>query len=135
MGHIGTIEDLITALTENLSDRDLTKADIKSSIANAIINKRISQGLNQKDLAEKIGKSQATISKWENGDMNFTIDSLVEIAFDLEMQLTIKLKDNPIVMNKGIITTEYSKAKSKVISFPPKHSWVTSNYTDELEEM
>ncbi len=37
------------------------------------------QGLKQKDLANKLGKSEAEISKWMRGTHNFTIDTLVSI--------------------------------------------------------
>ena len=37
------------------------------------------KGLKQKDLAIKLGKSEAEISKWMRGTHNFTIDTLVSI--------------------------------------------------------
>lgn len=42
------------------------------------------KGLKQKDLAERLGKSEAEISKWMRGTHNFTIDTLssIELALD-----------------------------------------------------
>ena len=42
------------------------------------------KGMKQKDLAQKLGKSEAEISKWMRGTHNFTIDTLtsIEIAID-----------------------------------------------------
>ena len=37
------------------------------------------KGLKQKDLAQRLGKSEAEISKWMRGTHNFTIDTLVSI--------------------------------------------------------
>ncbi len=37
------------------------------------------KGLKQKDLACKLGKSEAEVSKWMRGTHNFTIDTLVSI--------------------------------------------------------
>lgn len=37
------------------------------------------KGLKQKDLAERLGKSEAEISKWMRGTHNFTIDTLTSI--------------------------------------------------------
>ena len=37
------------------------------------------KGLKQKDLATRLGKSEAEISKWKRGTHNFTIDTLVSI--------------------------------------------------------
>lgn len=132
-----TIEDLLTTLTENLSDKDLMKAELKSNLAVAITDKRIADGLNQKELAEKINKSQATISKWENGDTNFTIDLLVEIAFDLDMDLTISLKPHQAVSKSTRYTKQYRRSGAKTVIFPQnKGNWLTAEeYEDDLEEL
>ena len=42
------------------------------------------KGLKQKDLAERLGKSEAEISKWMRGTHNFTIDTLVSIENALD---------------------------------------------------
>ncbi len=42
------------------------------------------KGLRQKDLAERLGKSEAEISKWMRGTHNFTIDTLVAIEAALD---------------------------------------------------
>jgi len=129
------MEDLIAALSENLSDTDLIKADIKSNIANSIINKRISMHLNQNGLAQKIKKSQATVSKWENGDTNFTIDSLVDIAADLDMEIYIKLRNHIEEKRSSVYSAEYQKGNSKIVAFPLKNNWIKSGFSEDLEEM
>ena len=42
------------------------------------------KGLKQKDLALKLGKSEAEISKWMRGTHNFTIDTIVSIEDALD---------------------------------------------------
>ena len=42
------------------------------------------KGLKQKDLAMRLGKSEAEISKWMRGTHNFTIDTVVSIEAALE---------------------------------------------------
>ena len=49
------------------------------------------KGLNQKDLAIKLGKSEAEISKWMRGTHNFTIDTLVSIEDALDAQSRKKI--------------------------------------------
>ena len=44
----------------------------------------VEKGLKQKDLALKLGKSEAEISKWMRGTHNFTIETLVSIENALE---------------------------------------------------
>ena len=42
------------------------------------------QGLKQKDLAQRLGKSEAEISKWMRGTHNFTIDTISAIEQALQ---------------------------------------------------
>lgn len=55
-----------------------------------------SQGLKQKHLAERLGKSEAEISKWMRGTHNFTISTLSAIEHAL---------DAPII---SVISSKYS---------------------------
>ena len=48
------------------------------------------KGLKQKDLALRLGKSEAEISKWMRGTHNFTIDTLVSIE-DALMKHNVEL--------------------------------------------
>ena len=70
--------------------RKRVNPDIRQSIALSFrIVDRIHEileekGLKQKDLAQKLGKSEAEISKWMRGTHNFTIDTLVSIEDALE---------------------------------------------------
>ena len=44
----------------------------------------VEKGLRQKDLAQRLGKSEAEISKWMRGTHNFTIDTLITIEGALD---------------------------------------------------
>lgn len=134
MGKTRSIEDLLTALTKDLSAQDILSADITSDIANAITKRRISLGMNQSQLAEVLGKTQSTISKWENGDANFTIDTLSDIAVALGMDLVVKLKA-PV---KVQASNGYLCSSSKVIDITRflTASQSNANYeSDVLKEM
>lgn len=95
-----SIYDLLVALTENMEDYEILTADITSSISNEIAKRRMSMNLSQKELAARLGKTQSTISKWENGDMNFTIELLAEIACKLNMKLSVEMKPWEVVQSK-----------------------------------
>ncbi|MBR0488868.1 MAG: helix-turn-helix transcriptional regulator [Prevotella sp.] len=65
--------------------RKRVNPDVRESVAlsfqivDRIHEIMMQQGLKQKDLAQRLGKSEAEISKWMRGTHNFTIDTLVTI--------------------------------------------------------
>ena len=78
-------------LIDALSEDERRVAEFIALIAQSIQEQRRNQGLTQKQLAEKIGVSQAMISQWENGEENFTAATLVKISSALGLPL-----NNPI---------------------------------------
>ena len=53
------------------------------------------KGLKQKDLALRLGKSEAEISKWMRGTHNFTIDTLVSIEDALDAPI-VQICHSPV---------------------------------------
>ena len=60
------------------------QANLSFQIVDRIHEILKSKGLNQKDLANMLCKSEAEISKWMRGTHNFTIDTLVKIEAALD---------------------------------------------------
>ena len=131
MGKTATIEELLTALTETLSAEDILAADKISRLSNAIVRQRLAMGLNQSELARKIGKTQSTVSKWENGDMNFTVELLADIAVKLDMDLNVELKPRQAVKKRD----PYRSINSNVINFDPSLTASYSPQDYEAKEM
>ena len=75
-----SLDDLLSALTEGLSDEELLLASIQSDIAAAISTARTAKGLSQQELSNALGVTQGLVSRWENGDVNFTLQTLDEIS-------------------------------------------------------
>jgi len=67
--------------------------DILVGIAVKIIQYRIKNNLSQKELAAKLGISQAMVSKLESGDYNPTVKMLYEIAQNLGFELEIEFRE------------------------------------------
>jgi len=80
-----------TWLIDALSEDERKTAEFTAQIAQSIQEHRRIQGLTQKQLAEKLGVSQAMVSQWEKGEENFTAATLVKISSALGVRLT-----NPI---------------------------------------
>lgn len=55
--------------------------------------KRLEKKLSQKDLAKKMGVTQGMVSKWESGEYNFTISSLIEICEKLDLEFIPVISD------------------------------------------
>jgi transcriptional regulator with XRE-family HTH domain len=56
--------------------------------------------LSQRQLAEKVGKSEAYVSKIFGGEQNMTIGTMVELAHAVDKRLQIKLVDAEIAADK-----------------------------------
>lgn len=62
-------------------------------ISTAIFDYRIKNRLTQKKLADKLGITQAMVSKLESGDYNYTVEQLWKISKKLGFKLNIELID------------------------------------------
>ena len=67
----------------------MTKDELKRNIGQRIIELRTRKGWSQSDLARACNKDRQAMEKLENGKVNPTIYSLLEISKALE----VKLKD------------------------------------------
>ena len=63
------------------------------------------KGLKQKDLAQRLGKSESEISKWMRGTHNFTIDTLVSIEDALDAPI-VEVYHSPIYEFEPMVAAE-----------------------------
>ncbi|MBE2246491.1 MAG: helix-turn-helix transcriptional regulator [Candidatus Competibacteraceae bacterium] len=68
-----------------------TKFNLAQNIENFLKNK----GISKSEFAAILGKSPSEISKWLSGKHNFTIDTLMEIAHALKVDIAELLKFKP----------------------------------------
>lgn len=78
---------LLNGLSASLDDEELALSVFQGLIAAEISSKRIKLGLSQKEFADSLGVSQGLVSRWENGDTNFTLSTLVKIALNLKIEM------------------------------------------------
>ncbi|MEO8174287.1 MAG: helix-turn-helix transcriptional regulator [Sediminibacterium sp.] len=78
-----TPEEMPELLTAPMDQESMKFLDKSMEIAHHIYELMKQMGLKQKDLAEKMGKSEAELSKWLNGRHNFTIRSLAKLELAL----------------------------------------------------
>ena len=87
-------------------------------IANYLMQLLAEKDLKQKDLADKLGKSEAEVSKWLTGMHNFTLRSLSKLEAALGATIICtprQLTERPIKMTKEIKTGSFN---AKVFARP-----------------
>ena len=88
------MSELRDYINEQFKDPEFKKEwdnlEPEMEVVRAMIKARTAQNLTQKDLAEKTGINQATISKLENGNMNPSLKLLKRLADGLGMNLRIE---------------------------------------------
>jgi ribosome-binding protein aMBF1 (putative translation factor) len=75
-----------TWLSDHLSQVDSITAKYIGQIASIIQRQRKEKGYTQHELANKLGVSQVMVSRWENGEENFTIATLAKISTALGIE-------------------------------------------------
>jgi transcriptional regulator with XRE-family HTH domain len=70
----------------------MTKEELKVKIGNRIIELRSQKGWSQSDLARACNKDRQAIEKLENGKVNPTLYSLLEVAQALSVGLSQLVK-------------------------------------------
>ena len=86
-----TLTDLVEALTQSMSVVETAKTALHIELSQIIREARKQLNLSQKELAEKMGVKQSLVSRWESGECNYTIDTLVEIANALKLSVQCPL--------------------------------------------
>jgi len=105
----GTLAEFISRIDE----KSLARTRVRMEIAIAIDEELRAQGISQKKLAERIGKSESEISAILSGDRNFTIDSLTDICEELHMHL-LDVEPGRSYFAKEV-SLNYTVSKSKIV--------------------
>ncbi|MCF6096363.1 helix-turn-helix domain-containing protein [Thermovorax subterraneus] len=97
---LGNPYDLIDEIADEGEKEYFELDDILVDIATTLINYRAKNNLTQKDLAMKLGCSQAMVSKLESGEYNPSIEQLWKIssALGLEFKIIFREKEQKITI-------------------------------------
>ena len=107
-----TVGEFFEGLREHITVADVLAADAISDVSVAILNKRLEFQMTQKAFAKHLGVSQGMISKWENGDYNFTLRSIAEICEKLDLQMKLKI-DKYLTIGKNEWSYGFNKQNRK----------------------
>jgi transcriptional regulator with XRE-family HTH domain len=94
--------NLLKNLFEEMKEIEKVQVETKFNLANALESLLKNKGISKSAFAAKMGKSPSEISKWLSGKHNFTIDTLLEIAHALKVDITelLKYKPEPLIKTK-----------------------------------
>ena len=83
-------------IREQMSPEMKKRMDLTVAIANRIYQILETKGMSQKDLAQKLGKTETEVSRWLSGMHNLTIGTIAKISIALgEELLVIPFKKSP----------------------------------------
>ena len=75
----------------SLTNAQINTEIIKAKVATKIIASRNELGMNQSVFAHYMGVSQTMVSKWENGDCNFSLSTICEICDKLSLNIDFQI--------------------------------------------
>ena len=78
----------IDKLLQEATPLEMEQAKLKMQIAAKIEDLIKSKSWSKSEFAEKVGKHPSEVTKWLSGTQNFTIDTLIEIAFVFKIKLS-----------------------------------------------
>ena len=85
-------------------DREMLRAQFASLFWAAIVEKRKHGKYPLSDLAKALGKNKGEVSRWfSSGAPNWTLGTIAEIAYALDLQITVEAKDR----STGLVMTAY----------------------------
>jgi len=80
-----SLQETFDTLLQNIPKETQLANQLKGVVSSKIVQSRINTGMTQEQLAEKLGLTQPSLSKWENGDQNFTIEQICKICVLLDI--------------------------------------------------
>ena len=82
--------NILDKIISRISPEDTAQIERKMNLAVLIFDGIKAKGWTQREFAEKVNKRPSEITKWLSGTHNFTVDTLTQIEFVLDVQFFSK---------------------------------------------
>ena len=112
----------------NMDELSLAKTRNRMMVAAKIADAMNDSGMNRKQLAQKMGKTESEISEWLSGDRNITLDTLTEIEYALNVSLLDTWKSRVYLTPEG----EVALTPENVFILTPKEPWPVGSFLFRL---
>jgi transcriptional regulator with XRE-family HTH domain len=87
--------NLLKELFDGMKEIEKVQVETKFNLASNIEKLLQNKGISKSEFASRLGKSPSEISKWMSGKHNFTIDTLLEVAYALKVDIKELLQFRP----------------------------------------
>lgn len=121
-----TAADLLMAIGETMSAEEMMLLSLQGMIAAEVEMKRTELQMNQKQFAQYMGVTQATVSKWESGDTNFTLSTLVHIASKLGLKMQSPFEPKERKAKSASVKANTSETNVYIVDFRSAVSGMTA---------
>jgi plasmid maintenance system antidote protein VapI len=113
-----TVSERFAGLLQRAESTDAYQVDrLKVEISERIYNVMKEQGVSNAELARRLGKSRAYVTKLLRGTTNFTLESLVRIgralSCEVELELLPKAVQNKALAASKVVRNTSSKSPAK----------------------
>ena len=82
----------MTASERDEYDHAYTAAELAADVGDRVRRARLAAGLSQRDLAARMGTSQAAVARLEAGGVGATLTTLHRVAVALDLELKVDLR-------------------------------------------
>lgn len=105
--------NLLKELLEGMKEIEKVQVETKFNLASNIEMLLKNKGISKSEFASKLGKSPSEISKWMSGKHNFTIDTLLEVAHALKVDIgeLLQYRPQPLFKTEIKVTRKSRPAK------------------------
>ena len=101
-------------LLDNITPIEQHRTDNRMLLAVRIADAMKEKGISQILLAQKLGKHHSVITKWLSGTHNFTIDTLSDIEYILDIDL-FQLEENKLT--QMTVTNSLNKPNQPIYAY------------------
>lgn len=108
------MNELLKLFYEKVSPEDMLYAKLSAHITSQITRQRINRKMNQRQFADFLGCTQAYISKLENGNCNFTLGKLCELAVKLDLDISVDFMPNTEKIARKVVQRARQLEKRKI---------------------